>query len=552
MKTLSLMHGPSNQMGDELRDRLASEVLPAYLASRRWFMAKARTLESTRIVDASRFDENTNATCLMIVEANYSGGPPDRYFVPLIVRSEDPSTEFPIEAVLCRLEWPGGVAWIVDALADRHACHALLGMIAHRLAVPTALGNFTGEPTTAFGTATSEELSALDAQMGRAEQSHSAVRYGDRFLLKVFRKLEAGTSPEVEIGRFLTERTDFANTPRTGGVLDYHAGRSEPITVGLLQQYVANDGTGWEHALEVLGQYYSRIEQNPDLLPPAAADDRPLVEVAHHSPPPILTQHIADYLPFAVQLGRQTGELHLALASVTDDSDFGPEPLTVDDLKTLAMQIRYQVESSLSVLRSRVSKIDPPSRSVAHEVLERSDVLLDVLDELMEVVPTSSKIRVHGDLHLGQVLRRGDDFLFIDFEGEPTKPLAQRRARYPALKDVVGLIRSFDYAAHAALFAFAGERAEVRERLAPWASAWQTWISAAFLRQYLATADDAEFLPTDPEAVSRFLRAFTLDKALYELDYEFNNRPAWVGIPLHGIVSLINRHESSGYEPEGD
>lgn len=546
MKTLALPGGWETLLSAEPRAQLEQRILPEDLPRRRWFAAKSRIIREVRIVDATEIGALAPGVVTCLLEVAYADGPPDRYVLTLVARPDhDGEPDVADPSILCRLETPGGPGWLRDALSDPAACRALLRWIAEEGRIPTRHGRFQAETTRAFGSTDAAELDALKVLVGQREQSNSAVIYGDRFLLKLFRKLDEGINPDVEIGRFLTEMTDYRHVPRTAGVIEYVPEAGAKTTVGLLQEFVPNEGTGWEHALSVLESYYERLNAQPDLLAPAGGEDRPILEIAAHSPPPVLTQFLADYLPFALQLGRRTAELHQALAGGSQDPDFAPEPIRKDDLAALSEAIRRQVETSLALLRSNVRSLDTRTQSQAHHVLERSDLLFEVLDDLDQVRTDFHRIRVHGDFHLGQVLRRGEDFVLIDFEGEPLKPLAERRAKAIALKDVVGMIRSFDYAAHAALFRFAQDDPEVLDRLRPWASAWQTWIAGAFVRQYLSTAANAFFLPPDDESIGRLIHAFVLDKALYELSYELNHRPPWVPIPLEGILSLIQRREAA-------
>lgn len=533
------------------RDRLEREVLPASLPGRRWFAGKARPLAAARVAGAAALEGVAHPTFLALARIEYGdGGAPDLYFLPLVAVAEG---DVPPDAVLARLRGPGGDRVLADGVADPATCRALLGLIASGRAVPAGAGTVRGRATTAFAAARGPAEVPGPIRPGSSEQSNSAILFGDRLILKVFRRLEPGLNPDYEIGRFLSEETTFSQVPRTAGVIVFEPEGAEPMTLGILQALVPNQGTGWEHALGVLARYYEGLGRHPELLPPAGAENGSLLELAATAPPPAVTRVVGAYLPFAAVLGRRTAELHQALAGGTGYPDFAPEPLSADDLAGLGADIRDQVDSALATLRARLGRLAGPVAARAREVLGRRDELLGAIRDLAEAPPSGAKIRVHGDYHLGQVLRAGDDFVILDFEGEPARPLARRRAKQPAIKDVAGMIRSFDYAAHAALFAATEGRSADRDRLAPWAASWRSWIAAAFLRQYLATAGPAAaFLPTDRGLLGRLLRAFLLDKALYELQYELNNRPDWVAIPLEGVRALLGRPDRSGDDAAAD
>jgi 1,4-alpha-glucan branching enzyme len=275
-----------------------------------------------------------------------------------------------------------------------------------------------------------------------------------------------------------------------------------------------------------------------------------LLELAAAAIPAEVPRYIGGYLQAAARLGRRTAERHVARASAPDDPAFAPEPLSPSDLRALAGEVRGQVDETLDVLRATVDRLPDAVAGGARQVLDDAPRLLKTLDRLPDSAIAATRIRVHGDYHLGQVLRTGDDFVILDFEGEPARPLASRLEKQSPVKDLVGMLRSFDYAAFAALFRFARDRPGCFERLTPWARTWQTWSSASFLKAYLETAAGASFLPANRADLALLLETFTLDKALYELLYELNNRPDWVGIPLQGVLSLLERRPAAAAPAE--
>lgn len=517
-------------------DPAIEPLLPSYLPARRWFSGKSRPIRSTTLFDRSTPGTALPAgTHLALVEVAFEDGATDRYFLPLVERQESAAD---VEgAVLGRLE---NGRFLVDGLEDAALARALLDAIADGATIPMRHGRIVARPTRALAEVDFDPAT-LAARPTRAEQSHSGYRFDDRLLLKIFRRLEAGLNPDVEIGRFLAERTTYRNVPTTLGTLDYEAGASgiEPVTLALLQPWVENEGTGWDHALRILGETLSRLAAGPETLPPAEMGYATLLEHVHAPPPPSLVSRLADDLLGAARLGRRTAELHLALASRDDDPAFRPVPITRDDLALWSSEIRAQVERSLAALREAVRSLPGPLRADAAQVLEARADLLDQLSGLADAPASGVRIRVHGDYHLGQVLCRGDDFTILDFEGEPIRPLAWRRQTHTAWRDVVGMLRSYDYAASAALLARTGDGPALRARLEPWAAAWRSWMGVAFVRRYLEVAGTAEFAVPEPATRAALFRALLLDKALYELNYELSHRPDWAPIPLRGILSLL-------------
>ena len=267
-------------------------------------------------------------------------------------------------------------------------------------------------------------------------------------------------------------------------------------------------------------------------------ENRSPLELAASEPPPLAPRNCRLVFGSRRCVGRRTAELHLALADRGGDAAFSPEPFTPADLTALAADTRREQAGSLRAYEPRHPEID---------VSQIENLLESLSSEIFRL--ESGKIRCHGDYHLGQVLWTDGDFVILDFEGEPTRTIEERRAKQSPLKDVAGMLRSFDYAAYAGLFAFTHQRPDDFARLAPWAELWRLWVSAAFLREYRQAAGRAVFLPDTTEVFSALLDAFILNKAFYELVYELNNRPDWVRIPLQGVMALASRERRPVGQP---
>jgi maltose alpha-D-glucosyltransferase/alpha-amylase len=304
----------------------------------------------------------------------------------------------------------------------------------------------------------------------------------------------------------------------------------------MLQQFVPNQGNGWQVTIEEVGRYLDRVLTLP---PPQISHDEARQWIHGSTPLPApVAEEIRTYLATADVLGRRTGELHVQVASDGKNPAFAPEPYTAADLKSTAEAMRDHAEYQLRLLDASLDKLDHRRRDLAALVLGRREELLHQFDDLPRLGSGGSRIRCHGDYHLGQVLVTEGDIMIIDFEGEPARPLSERRAKCTPLRDVAGMLRSFSYAALTGLGAATKTRPDDLERLAPWADLWETWVSAAFLRAYLGVTRGAGFLPSTTDDLDALLQAFVLDKALYELGYELNNRPDWVQIPLAGLLRL--------------
>jgi trehalose synthase-fused probable maltokinase len=541
------VEGTDGWRSEGARARLEREALPEFLRRQRWFAGKARTLDAARILDLSAEGAMQGDRAIALVEAAFRDGGTDRYFLPMAVAWGDEADRLRADPrwPIVDVETPDGRRGLLhDAMASDEVCLALLDAIGEGREVRTERGTVRGVATGAFGALRRPEPGTRPADedagpilRGSAEQSNSAILFGDRLILKLFRRPEPGTNPDFEIGRFLTERARFDRVPETAGALEYARPGEEPTTLAILQGLVRNQGSGWEHALGELRGYYARVLPLPS---PPEAGARPILELAASEPPAEVAGALGPALGDAAILGRRTAEMHRALASDPADPAFAPRPLTREDMATLADDARRQVEAALAALRETLDRLPDPAKPDARRALDGSGRFLDALAALADLDPGSTATRVHGDYHLGQTLRQDGDYILLDFEGEPARPLARRKEKVSPIKDVVGMLRSYDYAAHAGLFDAARGDPSALDRLAPWARAWATWAAAAFLRSYLDAASGASFVPRDRDALAALLRAYTLEKALYELLYELNNRPDWVRIPLRGVAALLD------------
>ncbi len=525
-------------------------ALPRLLRTRRWFGGKARVIQRTSVLDTIDVPAGDEEDCLLVmVRVEYTEGEPETYAVPVAFAPSEhtePIVEDVPQAVLARLVDTGGDdrGILFDALFSREFTTALLDAIDHRQHLEHGHGELRAEPVGPFDELRGE--APLDAHVSRAEQSNTSVIFGNRLILKMFRRVEEGPNPDVEISRFLTERTDFANTPPLVGILEYRRRRAQTVTLGILQGFVANEGDAWSYTLDDLGRFYERALSSGGLLDEGADavphPDASFLDVAAREIPDIVYHAIGPYLRSAELLGTRTAELHLALASDRRDPEFAPEPFSTLYQRSLYQSMRTLTRKTARLVQQRLTVLDGEDRDRAQEFLDEERRLLGSFERLTGGKITAQRIRTHGDYHLGQVLYTGRDFVIIDFEGEPTRSLGERRLKRSPLRDVAGMLRSFHYAAYAGMYDQIQQgivAPDAEDELEAWARYWHLWVSAGYLRAYLATAQEGAFLPGDPRHLRDLIDAYLLEKAIYELAYELNNRPSWVAIPLKGIAELL-------------
>jgi maltose alpha-D-glucosyltransferase/alpha-amylase len=504
-------------MAEKTRLQFETDTLPRFIETQRWYAAKGTTIERARIVDHVVWQEGKTSWVLAVLDVG-SAAEPAWYFMPLALaweeRDEDRVRNLSTSAI-AKIRQQANTGVMGDAFADEAFCRALVGAIAKRRDIATAHGKLEFRPTAAFGKLAGKNHAALPVARPQGSSSNTVVVMGERLILKGYRRLRPGASPELEMGLHLTEVVRYANCAPLAGVLQYYGSDGHTQLLALLQAYVVNQGDGWTYSLEYLRRHLEEHHTAP------ATDALPVN--AHEA-----------YLIMIRTLAKRTAELHRALAIHTGSADFDPETLTRADIDAYRQRALAEARNTLVLLKSSINEIPAADRDKANEVAAQQDRLIARLEACAAQETQGQKIRIHGDYHLGQVLVTRNDFVIVDFEGEPGHSLEQRRAKQSPLRDVAGMLRSFSYVAHSALRSVAHNDIELG-RLSPLAGAWTAEVRAAFLSAYDADASSASLY--DALKPGRgLLGLFELEKALYELRYELNNRPTWAGIPLQGIL----------------
>jgi maltose alpha-D-glucosyltransferase/alpha-amylase len=534
-------------------------ALKGWLPRQRWFGAKTRRIRTANVFEWVALPDTSGSSALVFIQIDYEEGPPSDFQLPLAIgtgtEAERIAVENP-ECVLTALTTKAGSDIVYDATTREDFRRALLALIRSNstLAVVSAQSSGEVNPLDAsqqpIGSRLESRASStfadrpvnerIPSRVGSAEQSNTSILYGDALILKLFRRLQPGENPDVEIGRFLTDVAHFRHiAPFLGEVAITHT-TGDKTTVAMLQALLPNHGDGWEWFLNQLRLFFGEVSTRP--APPAPA---PRGFLAERPPLPIAIVPAHSLLAAAALLGRRTAEMHLALSSSRDIFDFAPEAITTEDLERDAQRIETQIDSALKALKMGLSNLNPPISDAAGVLLSRQDELVARAQAILRLPAKGERIRIHGDYHLGQTLRTGSepgDFVLLDFEGEPARSLAERRSKQSPLKDVAGMIRSFSYVAYAALDKFLADNREGSQPinstdLAAWAELWRNAASAEFLWAYREAISANKTLLPPPEQSQDLLGAYLLEKALYELLYELNNRPAWLHIPIAGILS---------------
>jgi len=522
-------------IASKTRTQLQQEVLAPYLTSKRWFAAKGHAIERIELIEQGEWDSEGGHWLLTLIEVHCANIEPQWYFLPLAIAWDDGGSAERLQSLapftLAKVRQKARVGILYGAFGDDRFCRALVRGIADGLTLPFGKGNAEFRATRAYAAL----ADGIDAPVRHPalEQSNTAVYFGDRLFLKGYRRLQPGTNPELEVGRFLTEKEPFCNIVPVAGAIEYRRPDGQVMTLALLQGYVDNQGTGWNFTVDYLERFFDEHLSNSSK--PAGEENGGV--------------H-AFYLTLMDTLGRRTAELHQAFARQTGDAAFDPEPIQAGDLTAWLEQIEHDITATCARLEQRCDSFPENLRDACTQLLSRRAALLEMVRRQPLPHISASKTRHHGDYHLGQVLLAQNDFIITDFEGEPSRKMEERSAKLSPLRDLAGMLRSFGYAAAVAVSHATTERPGDRASLGPLAQAWVNVASTAFLNGYRANIAGCSSWPADPDHADWLMEIFQIEKALYELRYELDNRPEWLSIPLYGLLRFITPQSNPQTEGE--
>lgn len=517
-------------------------ALQDHLVARRYFRSKARTISNVSVEDVFSLPHSADHAQLLLVKVCYIEGEAETYLlgVALALGSEAAAMArtFP-HAAIARVETTAtgadGTGLLYDPLSVPALGDTLLSLIRSRRGMDGTHGELVTVPLGKFPSVDAAQHAA--ARAPQLEQSNSTFLFGEKLFLKIYRLAEAGTNPEVELGNYLGRQSDMSCTPGLVAALEYRVRGKPTTTLASMQEYVPNQGTAWQLALDAILRCFERAvtdhSQKALERPPKSWMARATAPV----PEPI-QQLLGSMLPYARMLGLRTADLHSALSRSTEP-DFAPIPFSAMHQQSVYQRARTMLVRTLEQLQANLKNLPPHTLDLATAAISREAAIEARLHRIVESRVDAVLIRHHGDLHLGQVLCTGDGFVIIDFEGEPARPLHERRYKRGSLRDVTGMLRSFHYAAAVAL-RDSRVRREDFAALATTAKAWQEWVSAAYLGAYLSAAPSS-LLPADPAVRELLVDFYGMEKCIYELGYELNNRPHWLDVPLTGLLEVLEK-----------
>lgn len=521
---------------------LENKVLPPYLNTCRWFGGKAKVVQSMNVTHVHQMPVDEVSANLVTIEVVYTEGLPELYQLPLAFIPYQRDEEFrdiPQKAIISHLSVNDQDGMLVDGYFSDSFREAIFLAIKNRHEHEDEDGRltfYTGNNITL-------EVDELYSKVLNAEQSNTSIIYSDKYFLKLYRKLDNTRNPDLEITRFLTEKAGYQYVPRFVGAFEYEYHKDGSMVLGMMQELVPNQGDAWEYTKDVISRYLERVAVRPkDLKPPSLSESiiNPLDynELDHD-----LKHLLGSIYHDRVQcLGERTAQMHVALASYPHEKDFEPEAFSLHYQRSVYSSLQSLTRSSFQLLKDKLDSLPEGIREDARSVLKMKNQVLEIFKKIFDHKINCMKIRTHGDYHLGQVLWTGKDFVLIDFEGEPARSYSERRLKRSPLRDVAGMIRSFHYAAYSAILRHGNGTSEEKAEREAWVETWYYYTTRFYMTGYLNAVNHHEFLPDNPDDFELLLEIFLLEKAVYELNYELNNRPDWVVIPLRGIQRIIEKY----------
>ncbi len=519
---------------------LERKVLLPFMKKCRWFGGKAKVVSKVNMQKTIPVKVDGDTHFLAVIQVDYVQRLPELYFLPLAFLPSDSimeRVEYTVQSVVCRAEIQGKAGFIMDSSYDKLFRDFLFMSMGKETKVRVDDGGSLLFKAGVF--AKIDVNKEIDSKILRADQSNTAIIYNDQYFFKFYRKLESEINPELEIVQFLSEHTNFRNSPRYAGSVEYQDQDGGHIVFGLLQQKVENQGEAWSMSVDSVGRFYERIMAKaktialPKLINKAA--------IKFEEAPDVIQEFIGrGFYERMVRLGLRTAEMHLALGSNTSNPAFAPESFTANYQRSLYSSLRKLVKDRFNLLETTLPKLTPEVQQFAKKVLAMEGAIMECFSEVYQLKIRSHKIRIHGDYHLGQVLFTGKDFVIIDFEGEPGLSFSERRLKKSALKDVAGMMRSIHYAAFGKILLNENYRERDLEFLESWAEQWQHYVSRFYLGAYMERMNMGSTLSKEDDVL---IRTFLLEKAIYELGYELNGRPDWTIIPLRGIHYIMKRYQ---------
>jgi maltose alpha-D-glucosyltransferase/alpha-amylase len=528
----------------QLKRQLEAE-LPHHISSRPWFFGEANQISGVKVQDLVTVRINSEKAVILMLDVQYIQADGESYLLPVAfaaaedaerLKREQP--EFIVAEVEVAAKRETGVLY--DAAANPEFTKTLVQLLLRRRSIKNHGGELIVTSSAALrDIGVPRELA--QPRLSSVHQRNTAAICHDQFFFKLFRRVERGTNPQLEVERCLTEKK-FQHIPRVAGALEYRWNDGDTFTVAIASEMIRNARNGWAFTLDALGRYFERVRSLDPESTDVSSANVPLLALARTPVPAEVSKIVGTYIEAARLLGQRTAELHVALSSDPDRLDFAPEPFTPFYQRSIYQSMRNRIVETLDLLSKRIGTLPESVQPAAAKLLKSKDELVRRMRGLFEQPLNGMRIRCHGNFHLGEIIYTGKDFVIIDFEDDPRRSIGERRIKRSAMHDATRMVRSFDYAAHVGVLQQV-ERCNVSSeeatRFAPWKKFWQRWVSAVFLRSYMDGIAETELLPKPHEQLVVLTYSNLLDKAFYELNNELQTRPERAVVPIEAVLDLL-------------
>ncbi len=523
------------------KGKVETKVLQPYIEASSWFEGKSRIIQSVDIIGNIKVPTTEISCSLLTVEVSYNDGLPEVYQIPLAFVSEtkeEAVKNIPKKGMLAYMELNGDSGILFDAVYHQEFAEVLFKNIRKNKKING------GNGTLYFYKAASKKIKNLQeihSKLLTNEYNNTLINYQDKYFLKLYRRLDTTINPDLEMCRYLSQKTHFKNSPEFLGGIEFQNGTSN-ITLGMMQHLIPHQETAWEYAKDSLDRYFENVLTRPKEKKLPKKEEELAIPVKYEKIPTAIKEFMGVIFPERISLlGERTAEMHLALSSNPQEPEFEEEKFSLHYQRSLFSSLQSLTRNTLQNLQSSLDEMPENIREEAENVLSRKKDILKFFKRVYHHTIPLMKIRTHGNYHLNEVLWTGKDFVIIDFEGERARPFSERRLKRSALRDVASMVRSFHYVAYSSIMEPEYDRHRKEGNIEDWAEAWFYHVTHLFLQTYTDKADGSEIIPEEKEDFKLLMEIFMLEKAVYELNYELNNRPEWVLIPLRGILSIIGK-----------
>ncbi len=530
-----------NLLNNRSLQKLSGKILPPYLVNRRWFEGSDRIIQDMNIKQYLDIKTKGIPVRILILEVTYNEGLPEVYQLPVsFVSKENDSilNEIPKRAIIAELTIGKEQAYLFDAVFSEDFREYLIGQFKK----PT---NGTSSKNHLEFSANKKAIKELQkesrSELVDTEKRYTIITYDNKYVLKLYRRLDQTFNPDVETTKFLSTHTKFENVSPFCGLFQFIPKTGKPFIMGMLQQIIENQGEVWNHVKDSSDRFFENVLTSSKNLELEKTENLLTEPLSYEDFSDPMKELMGIILPERIyQLGEFTARMHLALSENNTHKDFDKEQFSLHYQRSLYSGLQTLTRTTLQNLKSNLKKLPEEIQSEAKEILDlKADILQCFKDIYDHKIPVM-KIRTHGDYHLKQILWTGREYIMMSFEGDPSKSFSERRILRSAMRDLAAMIRSFHYVAYSSILSPEYNQSRKEGNLEEWAEAWHYYISRLYLKGYYDKAGNSDFMPKDPEDFKILMHTFLLEKALFELNYEIKNRPEWTIIPIRGIKAIID------------